>query len=209
MTPLRALGLTLLLLLALPHATTAQVSDTTGVTFGTQTLKPGDIVRLAIWREPTFSGDFTVDEAGYVTLPRIGQIQVTDFTPPELQANLLARYRTFLRNPSIEISILKRIRILGSVQQPGLYPVDATVSLADALALAGGVTPDGKQDKIELRRAGETVVTELTPESQISAMSLISGDQLFVPERSWISRNSGVFAATISAVVTIVIALTR
>lgn len=197
----------LLALLLLPVAVAGQVGD--AAPSGQQTLKPGDVVQLAIWREPDFSGEFTVDEAGRVTLPRLGDIRVVDFTPIELEAELLTRYRQFLRNPSIEIRILKRIRIIGSVREPGLYPVDATITIADALALAGGVTPDGTQDRIELRRAGETVVAELDANRLLADTPLRSGDELFVPQRSWFSRNTNVIAASIGAVVTLIVALSR
>jgi hypothetical protein len=34
-----------------------------------------------------------------------------------------------------------------------------------------------------------------------------TGDQLYVPQRSWISRNGGLFAASLSAATTLVVAL--
>jgi polysaccharide export outer membrane protein len=204
----RSVLLGLLAVLALPVAVSAQ-AGTGAQAFGQQTLKPGDVVRLGVWREPDFSGEFVVNEGGFVTLPRLGEVRVVDFTSIELQAELLSRYQQFLRNPSITIVVLKRIRILGAVRNPGLYPVDATISIADALALAGGVTPDGSQDKVELRRAGETVVAELDVNALLAGTPLRSGDQLYVPQRSWISRNTNILAATIGAVATVVLALTR
>jgi polysaccharide export outer membrane protein len=197
----------LLALLLLPLSASGQ--DGSAAPMLRQTLKPGDVVLLAIWREPDFSGEFTVDEAGRVTLPRLGEIRVIEFTAIELEAELLVRYQQFLRNPSIEIRVLKRIRIIGSVRAPGLYPVDATISIADALALAGGVSPDGTQDRVELRRAGETVVAELDTNRLLVDTPLRSGDELFVPQRSWFSRNTNVIAAGIGAVVTLIVALSR
>ncbi len=198
----------LLALLLVPVSVSGQ-SEAASPATGAQTLKPGDMVQLDVWREPDFSGDFTVDEAGNVTLPRLGAIRVVEFTAAELEAELLARYREFLRNPSITITVLKRVRIIGSVRNPSLYNVDATITIADALALAGGVTPDGKQDQIQLRRAGETVVAELDANRLLVDTPLRSGDELFVPQRSWFSRNTNVIAAGIGAVVTLVVALSR
>jgi len=195
--------------MALPISASAQSSDAAQSTFAQQTLKPGDIIRLAIWREPDFSGEFIVDEAGVVTLPRLGEIQVINFTSAQLQGELATQYRQYLRNPSIVITVLKRIQILGAVREPGLYPIDATISITDALALAGGVMPNGSQDKIELRRAGQTVVAELDTDQALANTPLRSGDQLFVPERSWISRNTNIIAAGIGALATIFLALSR
>jgi len=209
MIPTRKLLFVLLSLLALPLAASAQATETPPMTLGQQTVRPGDIIKLAVWREPDFSGDFPVDEAGVVTLPRLGEIQVINYTQAQLQAELLTQYRQFLRNPSIVITVLKRIQILGAVRNPSLYNVDPTISITDALALAGGVTPQGSNDKIELRRGGQTVVAELDANQALSNTPLRSGDQLFVPERSWFSRNTNVIAAGIGAVVTLIVALSR
>jgi len=207
--PTRPLVLALAALLALPVAGSAQSADPAGSTYAQQTLKPGDIIRLAIWREPDFSGDFTVDEAGIVTLPRLGEVNVIRFTSAQLQAELITRYRQFLRNPSIVVTVLKRIQILGAVREPGLYPVDATISITDALALAGGVTPNGDNDTIELRRGSQTLVAELRGDQSLASTPLRSGDQLYVPERSWLSRNSNVVIGAVGAVATLIIALSR
>jgi polysaccharide export outer membrane protein len=62
-------------------------------------LRPGDLLRLKIWREPDLSGDFTVTEPGVVTLPRLGVLSVTGVPVAQLQAQVIAGYRGDLRNP--------------------------------------------------------------------------------------------------------------
>jgi protein involved in polysaccharide export with SLBB domain len=84
------------------------------------------------------------------------------------------------------------------------------MTVADALALAGGTTPDGHSDKVELMRDGERLTVRLSRRTRIVESPIQSGDQLFVPERSWIRRNAGILAAGISASATLVgILLTR
>jgi protein involved in polysaccharide export with SLBB domain len=170
-------------------------------------LRPGDIVRLRIWREPDLSGDFSVDENGIATFPKIGAFAVLDESPVSLKDRLIKNYAIYLRNPSVEVTILRRINILGSVQKPGLYPVDATMTIADALAAAGGATPMGDPHKIELIRDGVRVSEALTTLTRIGATSLRSGDQLYVPERSFVVRNSNLVATVISVTASLVLAL--
>jgi polysaccharide export outer membrane protein len=170
-------------------------------------LQPGDRVRLRIWREPDLSGDFPVDEEGIVVFPLLGPLLVTAESPASLKVRLAASYQEYLRNPSIEVLPMRRVNILGSVRAPGLYPVDATMTLDDAVALAGGTTPQGDLDKVDLLRGGERIQGRLSQRTMIADLAIRSGDQLFVPERSWISRNSGVVATSISASVSLIIAL--
>ena len=90
------------------------------------------------------------------------------------------------------MTILRRINILGEVRSPGLYPADATISLADALALAGGVTHLADPNKIQLVRENEVIAEGLDQAAMIAASDIRSGDQIIVGQKSWFSRNLGV-----------------
>jgi polysaccharide export outer membrane protein len=170
-------------------------------------LRPGDVLKLKVWREPEWSGEYAVDESGVAVLPRLGAIRVTTMSPDSLRQFLVDSLGRFLRNPSIEVIPLRRIQILGAVRTPGLYPVPATVSVGDAVALAGGATPDGKSDRVVLRRNGKRLQIHLTQDTRLADTPIRTGDELFVPQRSWVSRNVGLVAAGLSATTSLVVAL--
>lgn len=163
-------------------------------------LYPGDIVRLKIWREPDLSGDYDVNVHGEAVFPKIGSIHVTDMTIDSLQRLLVSTYSEYLKNPAIEITPLRRVTVLGAVKNPGLYPVDPTMSVSDAIALAGGATPDGNQKHLELIRNGKKQNVSVTTTETIATTEIRSGDELFIPERSWLSRNGYIVGAVIGAV---------
>jgi protein involved in polysaccharide export with SLBB domain len=170
-------------------------------------LRPGDAVRLRVWREPELSGDFPVDESGIVVLPKLGPRRVDTEHPDSLKRWILAAYSEFLRNPSIEVLLVRRIQVLGAVRNPGLYPVEPMMTVADAIALAGGTTPQGRSNKVELRRQGERVPGKLAGRLLIGESSIRSGDQIFVPERSWISRNPGIVIGAVGLLTSIIFRL--
>jgi protein involved in polysaccharide export with SLBB domain len=172
-------------------------------------LRPGDVIRLRIWREPDLSGDFRVDEQGTVVFPKIGQKQVLGLQPDTLRSQLVRSYSVYLRNPAIEVTLLRRITILGGVRNPGLYPVDPTMTMADAFALAGGITPEGKSDQVELVRDNQRTLFKISKETRITDTPVRSGDQLYVPTRSWLARNTWVLTAGIGAGVSILLTLLR
>jgi polysaccharide export outer membrane protein len=169
-------------------------------------LTPGDVVRLRIWREPDLTGDYVVDETGQIVLPLVGRLRVVDESAASLRSRLMSGYARFLQSPSIEVIPLRRVTVLGAVRNPGLYPVDLTTSVADALALAGGVAPDGNPDRVELLRGGRRVAT-FSRNALFADLPLQSGDQLQVRERAWITRNAAVVASIASGVVTLAIIL--
>lgn len=195
--------------LASVHKLGAQSSPptTTPAAAPSGVLLPGDLVRLKIWREPDLSGDFQVDEQGTVVLPKIGPLAIREMPAASLKSLLIEKYSTYLRDPAIDVIVLRRVNVLGAVKNPGLYPVDATMTVADVLALAGGASSDGNPDKGELIRGGTRLDVKLSRRTKIGDTPMQSGDQLYVPQRSWISRNPGVVAGTLTAVAGIVVTL--
>lgn len=172
-------------------------------------LRPGDVIRLRIWREPDLSGDFEINEAGVVVLPRIGPVAVLAIAPDSVRSQLFERYRTFLSHSSIEIALLRRVQILGAVRNPGLYPLDPTMTIGDAVAVAGGATSDGDQKKVQIVRDGDRLSQTLTYHTRVADSPIRSGDQLFVPERSWFVRHQALIATGATTIVSLIIALTR
>lgn len=172
-------------------------------------LRPGDLIRLKIWREDSLSGDYVVDEDGVVVLPLLGPRVVTGLSPDSIKVALVEEYAEYLTHRSIDVIPMWRINVLGAVNKPGLYPVDATMTIADVLALAGGATSQGKTDKFELIRDGVTISARVTQQTLVGQLPIRSGDQLFVREKNWISRNAGVVGTIISATVSIILAVTR
>ncbi|MBW3660434.1 MAG: polysaccharide biosynthesis/export family protein [Gemmatimonadetes bacterium] len=161
-------------------------------------LQPGDQIRVRLWQEPQLSGDYPVDETGHVSLPLLGMRQVTREPADEVKRTLMQEYDRQLRNQPAQITLLHRIRILGAVPNPGLYHVDPTMTLGDAIALAGGIEDDGDEDGIRVRRDGRAHPVRLDRGSEMTAIR--SGDEVFVPRRAWVSRNATfILGAVISA----------
>jgi protein involved in polysaccharide export with SLBB domain len=173
-------------------------------------LGPGDFIQVAIWREPDLSDTLQVDNSGVAVFPKLGPISVTGIRADSLERLLVREYSRYLQNPSIRVTVLRRITIWGSVMRPGTYPVDLTMTITDALALAGGPAPDGKSSKVELRRGNTRETIDLSRgTTRVGDLSLRSGDQLFIPRRSWISRNPGMIVGSIGTLTSVIYLLFR
>lgn len=171
-------------------------------------LTPGDVLRVVIWREPDLSGEFIVDTDGVVTLPMIGVQRVTGIPLGQLRTRIMEQYRVNLRNPSISVTTLRRIQVLGQVNRPGLYNLDPTVTLSGAIATASGASPLGDLRRIRLVRNGKTFAARVGGNETLNTLDVRSGDQIYVGERSWIDRNSAfLVGALISTATTIVVTL--
>ena len=209
--PSRVSGLPLALLLSLAPATAfSQTPHNTTPAPVASGLGAGDFIVVKIWREPDLSDTVQVDNDGVAVFPKLGPIDVRGLRPDSLERLLVNRYSYSLQNPSIKVSILRRITIWGKVARPGTYPVDLTMGITDALALAGGATPEGKDDKVELRRGSVRRVIDLSGQTpRVSDLSLQSGDQLIVPQKSWVSRNPALLVGILGTATSIVWLITR
>ncbi|HET7457964.1 MAG TPA: polysaccharide biosynthesis/export family protein [Gemmatimonadaceae bacterium] len=167
---------------------------------------PGDSLRLTIWREPDLSRSYWIDESGFVNLPKIGQVQAAGVPSDELKSRIVAAYQTYLTHSSIDVAILHRVQVRGAVRSPGIYFVNQTMSLGDALALAGGSTAEGEPDKAQLLRQGERLRGATVAGTRIGQTTLRSGDQIYVPERSWSQRNMAFLATALGASVSVLVA---
>lgn len=181
----------------------ATASDPATVSPG---VRPGDIIRLWVWREKDYSGEFPVDARGTVVLPVLGGMSVLGHTAEQLTDTLREAYRKYLNNPSIEVTVLRRVAVQGEVMKPGLYPADATISIAELITLAGGVTPNGNPKRITLLRNGQVLVSGLGPGAVLQRSPVQSGDAIFVPQKGWFSRNGQVFLYGGVSLVTAVLA---
>jgi len=172
-------------------------------------LRPGDVVRVRIWREPDLSGEYPVDARGVVVFPRLGPLDVTHQTPDSLQRQLVTAYQVYLRNPSIEVVPLRRVMVGGAVVKPGVFTVDPATTVADVIALAGGVTPQGRPDRVRVMRGAERVTTQLGVRTRIGDSAVRSGDQIFVPERSWLVRNGSLVLGSVTTLLAVVSFMSR
>jgi protein involved in polysaccharide export with SLBB domain len=162
-------------------------------------LQPGDAIEVRFSWEAEQTGTFLVNETGTAALPFLGSWAVTETPPAALRTRLLEAYREQLRNQTVEVRLLRRVRVLGSVQEPGLYHIDATMTLADIVATAGGATPDGKLEDTRILRGGRELRADVEGGAGVF-QQLASGDQVFVPRKSWWTRNSALLvSASLSA----------
>lgn len=163
-------------------------------------LGPGDVVRLEVATEPSLSGQFELDAEGRVLFPLLGFVQVGDRPFGRVRAEIASHYAEQLVDPVIRLTPLFRVAILGEVRRPGVFPLDPTFTVADAIATAGGLLPSASWDRISLYRGGEVLRTRLDPESRALELPIRSGDQILVGRRSWLSQHGPVFVGAAASV---------
>jgi polysaccharide biosynthesis/export protein len=152
-------------------------------------LGAGDLVEVAVFEVPELSNlKLRVPNSGEITLPLIGAVPAAGRTPKELQGEIRDRLRErYMHNPQVSLFVhehkSQRISVIGAVRTGGVFPLTSRLKVADALALAGGLTEDAGHLVYVIRRVpGQLVSTSPKPDNAteqvmttIDLQSLIAG----------------------------------
>lgn len=122
-------------------------------------LGPGDQVRIVTFGEEQLTGEFRVSDAGRIALPLLGPVDAARRTPRELQETIarLLRDTQILRAPSVSVEVTnyRPFFVLGEVHKPGQYPYQPNLTMAAAVAVAGGFTYRAVADYAGVVRTAE------------------------------------------------------
>ncbi len=146
-------------------------------------MDSGDRLRVTVFEQPGLTGTFTVDQAGYVAFPLVGQVPARGHTLPELEAAIAQKLRGgYLRDPdvTIEVDRYRSVFIMGEVGQAGQYSYVPGMTVQNAIAVAGGFSPRAQQGSVDItRKVNGKIITGRVPISD----PVIAGDTIYVRER--------------------------
>lgn len=119
-------------------------------------VAPGDVLRIAVWKEPELTTDVFVRLDGRITVPLVGDVKAAGRTTEQLATEIRTKLRGFLEVPQVTITVSQavsaRFYVIGEVTTSGAFPLTGRLTVLQALALAGGFREFAKRDKIMLIR---------------------------------------------------------
>jgi polysaccharide export outer membrane protein len=122
----------------------------------TYTVKPGDLLQVAVWKEPELQGPVLIQPDGRFSFPLAGQIDANGKTAAQLQQEISSRLGHFISDPVVTVSITQvngnKVYVLGQVQKPGVFVVNPSVDVMQAISMAGGTTPFAALGAIKILR---------------------------------------------------------
>jgi polysaccharide export outer membrane protein len=143
-------------------------------------LGVGDVVHITVYDHPDLLVEAAqVDEDGNLSMPLIGATAVAGLTTSGAQKKIASALEKggFVINPHVNLIVQqyrsKQISVLGQVNKPGKYALEFTSTLADLLALAGGIGPLGSDNVILIHK-----VDGKLQQTSINTLSLFKGGKL-------------------------------
>ncbi|MBC7083600.1 MAG: SLBB domain-containing protein [Firmicutes bacterium] len=165
-------------------------------------ISAGDVLDIAVWGYEDLSATVRVREDGKISFTSlIEEVTAAGLTVPALQEILTEKLSYYLKSPKVTVSVresrLIRVNVIGSVRSPGTFTFRERPGLVDAIAAAGGETPEADVTCIRIMRgAGSaphlsaapaagpvTVDLHMVLEGTVDASSYVlrDGDTVFVP----------------------------
>lgn len=160
-------------------------------------LGVADSIAINVWKNPEHSASVTIRPDGTITMPLIGNFEAAGKTPSQLKLEIESRLGKFMRLEGTEITIAVtntasyRFTVSGEVNGPGIFSAPYFLTVAEAIAQAGGFSRFAKRDRMSLLRrdpaTGEVRTIPLNydliedgsrPDMNIY---ILAGDALFVP----------------------------
>ena len=143
-------------------------------------ITDGDLLEVNVYGLEDMSQKVRVDSDGDISLQLLGQVHVGDLTTAQAE-KLLARLsveKGILKDPHFSVFIKEDVgggvSVLGEVNKPGIYQLEGTHHLLEAISAAGGVTnragntvnitrrdDPGNVVKVELKQDGQDPATNV------------------------------------------------
>ena len=160
-------------------------------------LGPGDMISIQVWRRPELSQEgILVSPDGFLTVPRIGNVQVLGLTVAQVKALVTSKLEFFYIEPEVTIRVQEfhnnKAFVLGRVSKPGVVNFPGKGTLLEALALAGGI-PDQNKDtsltKCAIIRGNDLIIwidlQDLLRNGNMALNAPVrNNDVIYIPESS-------------------------
>jgi polysaccharide export outer membrane protein len=154
-----------------------------------------DVLLLSFPLSPELNQTVSVQPDGYINLLNAGSLHAQGLTVPELTVALKKTYAGTLHDPIIDVDLQDYQKpffiVSGQVGKPGQYDLRADITVAEALAVAGGMAPTAKTQVFLFHRTSDDwfEVKKLNMKDILNGKNVNEdptiqpGDMIYVPEK--------------------------
>jgi protein involved in polysaccharide export with SLBB domain len=146
-------------------------------------LGPGDKISIKVFGQEDLSIESFLGNSGNLNYPFLGDVKVTGLSIKQLELFITKGLKgDYLIDPNVYVQVIeyRPFYIHGEVKKPGGYPYHPSMTINQAVALAGGLTERADTDKISLyKEADKNLKHHATLDNTVSAGDTITIEQRF------------------------------
>jgi polysaccharide export outer membrane protein len=140
-------------------------------------LRPGERVAVTVEGQADLSGIYELDRDGRLDMPLLGPVDARGLGVGGLADRLVIRLADgYLRDPRVEVARAgaRPFFILGDVRRPGSYPYSPGMTVADAVAAAGGALADGEVAFVVTPAGRERDARRVAPDTALDPGDIVA-----------------------------------
>jgi len=154
-----------------------------------------DTLLLSFPLSPELNQTVTIQPDGYINLQTAGSLHIQGMTVPEIAEAVKKAYNGILNNPIVNVDLedyqKPSFTVSGQVGKPGQYDLRTETTVAEAIAVAGGLSPTAKTQVLLFHRTSADwfEVKKLNLKDVLNGKNpnedavVKPGDMIFVPEK--------------------------
>lgn len=123
---------------------------------------------------------YPVDREGFIDIPYVGRVKVSDKTVSEIKTDLDDIFSRYLNDAAITVRLVNNyISVIGEVGFPGRYPLTKeSINIFEALSMAGDLNDFGNRQKVQLIRP--TLYGPMIREFSLNDRSILTSDLYYL-----------------------------
>ncbi len=126
-----------------------------------------DVLAVSVWKDQELTKSLPVRPDGYITMPLIGDVMANGRTSTEIRDEITSRLLRYMNSPVVTVTVQeirsRKVNVVGEIMRPGAFPLTDSMTVIDAIALAGGFKEFAKQSKIYVLRTNPDGTTKRLP----------------------------------------------
>jgi polysaccharide biosynthesis/export protein len=163
------------------------------VTTGDYKLHAGDRLFVSVWKETEMQKEVVITPDGKVAFPLAGEFAAAGRSVTDVRGEIETRLKKYIPEPVVTVTVVavagNVAYVIGQVQKPGAIVMNPSITVLQALSIAGGTTPFAAlNDIIIVRGVGGKQKPYVFRYSDVSRgrsleqnILLESGDVIIVP----------------------------
>jgi len=159
---------------------------------GSYVLGPTDVITVTVLKETTLSSSLLVRPDGMITMPLLGDVKAAGLTPLQLADDIAARLKKYIQDPNVSVILTqmnsKKVFLIGEITKVGPVELTPGMTLLEAIANGGGLTPYGNAKRMYILRTEDGKHTKIPVHYKAALkgysdqnITLKPGDTIVVP----------------------------